>query len=240
MIKFEFPADRTDIALAIGQALLVIAGQPVAAVTHAVVESVCTDELIEDVRGQAQSGNALDAAAVADLQASEAANEVADNTPMKSAGSSKVDQKGVPFDPQMCADAAEPFYKSGKYKGQWKKKGGAHGPTQEAYDAWHAGQLVNATAPAANDTPDTAPDVDVSKVWSAPAAADTKPAPSNAGELFAWVAAAQAANHLVQADVDAAYTAVGLNVGQLFSAPPADQAQMVAALHGQLSAKVPA
>lgn len=61
----------------------------------------------------------------------------------KASGKS-VDEKGVGYDPEYCADAAKPFYSSGARKGQWKKRGGKSGPTEEAYDNWYADQLLGA------------------------------------------------------------------------------------------------
>ncbi len=240
-IKFEFPADRTDIALAIGQALVSLGGGASAVATgtaiHAAVESVCTNELIEEAQEQAQEANALDAAAVADLQATESAN-AAENAQASNPG--EVDQKGVAKDGKYCADAAEPFYKSGKYKGQWKKRGGANGPSQEEYDAWYAGELQKVTTPSTNTPAPTEEAFDVGSTWSAPAA-NTPAAPTNPGELFAWVAEMQTAQRLTQADIDQAYAANNLTVPQMFGCTDlAVQGQMVTALYNTLNAKVPA
>ncbi len=238
-IKFEFPADRTDIALAIGQALVSLGGGASAVATHHVVELEAGQaiEQIEAAQEQAQEANALDAAAVADLQATESTN-AAENAQASNPG--EVDQKGVAKDGKYCADAAEPFYKSGKYKGQWKKRGGANGPSQEAYDAWYAGELQKVTTPSTNTPAPAEEAFDVGSTWSAPAA-NTPAAPTNPGELFAWVAEMQTAQRLTQADIDQAYAANNLTVPQMFGCTDlAVQGQMVTALYNTLNAKVQA
>ena len=228
MIKIEFPSDRKDIALAIGHALTAI-GQGAALVNVPVGAPVQFTAPVDSQ--QAESAHiGLDQSAVNDYEG--------DKDVAPTAGdSSRVDEKGVAYNPQMCANAAKPFYASGKTKGQWKKKGGENGPTEAAYDAWYAEALAAVTTVTKTDAPQA--DVDVSKVWSAAAApANAGPkAPTNPGELFAWISEMQAGGRLTQFDVDAAYPANNLSGPQLWTADPATQALMVTALYDTLAIK---
>jgi hypothetical protein len=226
MIKIEFPSDRKDIALAIGQALMTI-GQGLALVNTPVPVGAPVQAAAPVGSQQAESAHiGLDQAAANEYEADED-----ENGPDVSSG--KVDEKGVPFNPQLCSKAAEPFYATGKEKGQWKCKKGM----RDQYDAWYAEAFAAVTTVTKTDAPQV--DVDVSKVWSATAApADTGPkAPSNTGELFAWIAEMQAAGRVAQADVDAAYGTNNLTGSQLWTADAATQALMVTALFDTLSIK---
>ena len=221
MIKIEFPSDRKDIALAIGQALTAI-GQATALVNNPFPEGA-------PIPIQKPQPHQVAAPDVEDEGDKDVAPTAGD--------SSRVDEKGVAYNPQMCANAAKPFYASGKTKGQWKKKGGENGPTEAAYDAWYAEALAAVTTVTKTDAPQA--DVDVSKVWSAAAApANAGPkAPTNPGELFAWISEMQAGGRLTQFDVDAAYPANNLSGPQLWTADPATQALMVTALYDTLAIK---
>ena len=225
MIKIEFPSDRKDIALAIGQALTAIGQGAALANTPAPAPAGVPPQIIAPVGSQP-----AEPVAVNDYEGDK------DVAPT-SGDSSRVDEKGVAYNPQMCANAAKPFYASGKTKGQWKKKGGENGPTEAEYDAWYAAALAAVTTVTKTDAPQA--DVDVSKVWNAAAApANAGPkAPTNPGELFAWISEMQAGGRLTQFDVDAAYPANNLSGSQLWTADPATQALMVEALYDTLAIK---
>lgn len=228
-IKIEFPADRKDIAMAVSRALAEIGGGG-KAIPAAEYESAA-DVCLPRITGAAVVVADLDADAGDDLEAPTTASR-----PL-------VDTKGVAYDAKFCANATKPFYASGKTKGQWKKRGGDSAPTEAEYDAWYAGELLK--APTATQTTVTEEkQVDVAATWQAAAqqqpAANTKPVPSNVGQLFQWVSEMQSAGHIAQADVDAAYAQTGINAGMLWGASPADQANMVAALYNTLNAKVSA
>jgi hypothetical protein len=222
MIKIEFPAHRKDIALAIGQALMSI-GQGASGATFASDPSTA-ERVIPLAAVTAQT---LDQAAVADYEADED-----ESGPDTSSGT--VDEKDVPFNPQLCSKAAEPFYASGKEKGQWKCKKGM----RAEYDVWYAEALAAVTTVTKTDAPQA--DVDVSKVWGAASAPDTAgpKAPTNAGEFFMWVSEMQAGGHLTEADIGAAWVFQNLDGAKLWGADAATQEQMVKALHGTLAAKV--
>jgi hypothetical protein len=230
MIKIEFPSDRKDIALAIGQALMSI-GQGASGATFASDPS--TAERVPSLSAavgsqQAESAHiGLDQAAVNDYEADE--DESGPDT-----SSGKVDLKGVPFNPQLCSSAAEPFYASGKEEGQWKPKKGM----REKYDLWYSEALAKVAPITSSDAPQA--DVDVSKVWGAASAPDTAgpKAPTNTGEFFMWVSEMQAGGHLTEADINAAWAFQKLDGPKLWGADAATQVQMVKALHGTLAAKV--
>lgn len=234
MIKIEFPDHRTDIALAIGQALVAIA------------QGTALSNSPAPTTAPATAAAQFDKAVTAGVVLEEDDGEQEDDANGAEPATGEVDQMGVPFNKKFCAKAAEPFYKSGKYSGQWKKRKGVE---QSDYDTWHDAEcaklidalpqrLTNAGPDAAN-TADEA--FDVGSTWSAPAAKTAgRAAPQNGGEFFAWVAEMQAAKHLTQADIDAAYPALNLSPNALWAADPATQAQMVGALYNNLVAKVPA
>lgn len=219
MIEIKFPANRADIALAIGQALMSIGTGNVRA--NAQLEHYAQGA------GQSHADVPLGSFGTAD-----AVTEEEDDAIDTGTASGKVDLKGVAYLASMCMDAKEPFYASGKNKGQWKKRKAV---SEADYDAWYAGELGKLTTNPAEE-----PKVDLGTVWQAPASQDAVKPPVNAGELFAYVSEMQTAKRLTQADVDAAYPAVNLTVQQLWTADPATQSQMVAALFAYLSSKATA
>lgn len=225
MIKIEFPAHRSDVALAIGQALLAIASGAPASVPTPVNKQL---EHYAQATGVDHSELPAGSFGVGDALA---ANDEDDDTGVPPAAG-KLDLKGVPYNEQMCSTAKEPFYASGKERGQWKCRKGAD---RAQYDAWYAAELGKLTSNPAEE-----PKVDLGSVWQAPANKDAVKPPVNAGELFAYISEMQTAKRLTQADVDAAYPAINLTVQQLWTADPTTQAQMVAALYAHLSAKATA
>lgn len=234
-IKFEFPADRKDIALAISKALAEIAGEDGAIVVRK-----------NTAAGATMSASEVTAATLEDDAPEKGEPSTATQGADGAHGATgtddgRVDAKGVPFDKDYCANAAKPFYTSGKNKGQWKKRGGENGPTEAEYDAWYRDELIKVTGTASTPANDE-PAFDAGQAWkpaAQEAAHEVKQAvPSNPGEFFAWVSEMQTAGHIVQADIDAAYPANNMDPGMLWGADPATQAAMVAALHKTLSAKV--
>lgn len=144
------------------------------------------------------------------------------------------DQHGVAFDANYCAQAKEPFYASGSRSGQWKKRKGVGDDT---YDAWYASQL--AKAPAATD-PDPAPEqVNTAGAFTPQAQQQQQQqpaAPQNTGDFMAWVAEKQAAGHLTQDAIQAAYAQAGIAITDLFPPNTDEQvAQRIGALYSQLS-----
>lgn len=208
MIKLEFDANNKAHAAALGRALLEIAG---AAVTASTVVKSETDTVAD----------------AATLSEEPAQNDVKDATPSEaSKGSAEVDEKGVAFNGDFCGRAKEPFYGTGKAKGQWKKKVGV---SQDDYDAWYAGELFGD-----GETDEEETEIDTAGAFGGQA--DTAPAVTDAGQLMGWIAEMQTAGKLQQTDVNAAYVMTGVQVQDLFQ--PATAADAVAKVYGVLSAKV--
>ncbi|MBT56147.1 MAG: hypothetical protein CMF72_22450 [Mameliella sp.] len=237
MIKIEFPADRKDIALAIGKALTEI-GQG-AVVAAAAVDSLssathvscdipgasttaCDDQLKEDhtpeeheaeeVPNDTKHSGALSAGATTGSGDGPANAGGASQTAQT--GGEKVDEKGVPFNAEVCSKAAIPFYGSGKKKGQWKKR---QGVDEDAYDEWYAEALLGANIaeeePADTAQNETTSDSNVAaNAFGANTqqAAPNENAPQDAGQLMKWVSEQQAAGNITQQQVTDAYTALQL------------------------------
>lgn len=249
MIKIEFPADRKDIALAIGQALVAI-GQGKALVNSpapttaaetpagAVEERVATPAP-EDVARE--TGPTVDEQAVADMGKPESrstATHVADaaqGAPGTNDGS-KLDEKGVPFNAEFCSKAAVPFYGSGKKKGQWKKR---QGVDEQAYDDWYADALfsdkIEEDEPAATETTSDS-NLAANAFGNQQAAAD-EAAPQDAGQLMKWVSEQQAAGNISQQQVTEAYTALQLPFDAVMN-PAYPVAQNCAAIYNHLKGQI--
>lgn len=153
-------------------------------------------------------------------------------------GAAKLDTKGVAFDANFCANAADPFYGSGQRAGQWKKRKGV---ADEAYDAWYEERLQD-LAPAGTLTVNTGDEggalvADTGAAFGATntAAANAPKAPTTAGEFMAWVSEKQAAQLLTQPAITAAYGFAGLAIADLFVADAAVVARNVGSLYAILS-----
>ena len=237
MIKIEFPANRPDIATAIGEALMKIGGTTARTVGMApelgapyaagTAWSVDTPER--------EAGQAAEHKHSTGTGATAAPLDSPDAELKPAAGDSqRRDMKGVAFDPTYCANAAEPFYGSGKEKGQWKAK---RGLTAGVYESWYASQLAG-LAPAASDedSGNTTPVQTGAAFGAATTSSITAPAPRSAGEFMAWVAEKQTAGLLAQETINAAYFNLGIRVQDLFPPTPDNVvANNIAALHGELS-----
>lgn len=149
----------------------------------------------------------------------------------------KVDLKGVPFDSAICANAKDPYYKTGPTAGQWKR---AKGVDVAAYDAWYAGQLAIVPSGTVTQEPAAAiAAVDTSSAFGPSGSATTQAAevaaaPADGGSLMIWISLKQNANLLTQNDVDQAYLTAGCDAGSLFG-PTA--VSSVASIYGILAAK---
>lgn len=235
MIKIEFPADRTDIALAMSKALADIAGCQVVErdQTLAEMEKDVGSALGDGVNPPVEFPNSMDADEADRLESltsgleEEGGLDEAAVEAMDPPTDVRLDEKGVPFNKELCANAAKPFYASGKERGQWKRRPGVD---QGAYDAWYAEALGLVPSVAGPE-----PTIDVQEAVS-PTASKV---PANGGEFFAWVSEMQTAGHLTQADLDAAYPAAGVDPQGVWTQPVELQKQMFAAVYGILSTKVP-
>jgi len=243
MIKIEFPADRPDIAAAIGRALSDIAK------LHSVdlpgdkpaPAEVGTKAHLSLVKQQAEEkplvpeeepiDTAVAFGTVSNIvtppveQAAVTPEHVPDSVPR--------DKKGVPFDIKYCAQAADPFYGTGKQAGQWKKRKGV---SEETYDAWYSNQLALVANATVTNTPEA--EVNTAIAFGSAAGAAVVPAPQTAGELMAWISEKQVAKLLNQSHLDAAFASTGAgNIGALFPPRTPDEiAQNVAKLYAALSA----
>lgn len=246
MIKIEFPADRKDIALAIGKALTEIgqgAVTPAAAVdsvsesaTPAAVPAeaeTTTTAAVEEEQAATESPNA-DSTSQAATQEQKAAGAHA------AGDSENVDEKGVPFNGEFCGKAAQPFYGSGKKKGQWKKR---QGVDEAAYDDWYAEALaaVAAAEPGQEQATETTSDGNIAASLFAAsdaqhAAADEN-APQDAGQLMKWVSEQQAAGNITQQQVTDAYTALQLPFDAVMN-PAYPVADNCAAIYNHLKGQI--
>jgi hypothetical protein len=204
-IKIEFPADRTDIALAIGQALITIgggvalSGGPVLKATVELDTSKAIEQIAEATQGASSTA--------CDDWFKTAEQHVADPTPEDKVReeSTEVDPKGVTFNAEFCAKAQDPYYASGKRKNQWKKRKGV---SEDDYDDWYADELF------ASKVEDVIPeDSDiVTNTFGNPnqQAAKDESAPQDAGQLMKWVSEQQAAGNISQQQVTDAYAILKL------------------------------
>jgi hypothetical protein len=260
MIKIEFPADRTDIAAAIGRALLDLGGAS-ALNTECPGDCGANSQQIADLDAAAAvtvTGEQFTTEQVADLAERVNADNIAigprpgsvfadptetilalgkdlDATGADNGTLPQVDGEGVAFHAAFCGISAKPFYETGKTSGQWKKR---RNVDQAAYDAWYAEQLAALGAAASVDT---AP-VDTAGAFPTTDTPPTEPAhthaPTTCGDFMGWASKKQAAELLTQDDITTAYATAGLVITDLF--PPngdAVIAERVAVLYNALVAK---
>jgi hypothetical protein len=204
-IKIEFPADRPDIAEAMGRALL--------AISHPLEVSGIKPE---ESAGEIEESEELQRIETAEHQKSLFGEGAPQATVGQLEPAAFLDEKGVVFNADFCGEAKEPFYASGVMKGQWKKK---RGVDQKDYDAWYQSAL-----PAANTAPPP----------PANGAPPPPPPPKNdtlsAGELIVFICENQAGGNLTQQDIDAAYEKVGVkDVKEIF-----DDEDLVLKLHATI------
>lgn len=228
MIKIEFPADRADIALAFSVALQQLASGTASGaaaplrntVASAVVDAgtpIAAATVVQTVAGQV------------DTQTGELVEE---ELPATINDLGRRDLKGVAFDERYCANAQDPFYSSGKEKGQWKAK---RGLAAGVYENWYAGQLATSAPAATDEDSDPTPIVQTGAAFGA-VPSTLAPAPQTAGEFMAWVAEKQTAGKLSQDAINNAYSSLGVRVQDLF--PPTPEhvvANNVRALHQHLA-----
>jgi hypothetical protein len=236
MIKIEFPANRSDIALAIGQALIAI-GQgdnenaerkigksPELGAGYAGWENVKANGISE-----AFSESFRAALATEDNRTEAAKTEERDNlyqhTPDPKPGETetrgdshgtyehlgdthpRVDLNFVVFDAKYCGEAAVPLYASGKRKGQWKKRKSVE---EADYDEWYAAQmLLNHEQEAPKDQPE--PNANATANAFKKSTVVEADAPKNFGELMAWFASQQTAGNYDAHHLEKAFIALKLS-----------------------------
>ena len=234
MIKIEFPADRKDIALAIGKALTEIgqgAVTPAAAVESHEHQHEA-EEVPNDTQPPATTSGSGDASANA-------------------AGGENLDKKGVPFNGEFCGKAAQPFYGGSRKKGQWKKR---HGVDEAAYDYWYSEALAaveaksRAAVEAAEPEPEPEPEHETTSdgniaasmfaaIDAQHAAADEN-TPRDAGQLMKWVSEQQAAGNITQQQVANAYTALQLPFDAIMNSAAYPVADNCVAIYNHLKGQI--
>lgn len=256
MIKIEFPADRKDIALAIGKALTEIGQGAVTAAAAVDSLSKAVEETpkpapvasAEEQATQTQTTSAQSAPTVTeevshtDPNASSADQSVTHEQKAEAAlaasDGAQVDEKGVPFNPELCGKAAIPFYGSGKKKGQWKKR---QGVDEDAYDEWYTEALLGARIEeepeeqATETTSDS--NVAANAFGSQQQAATDENVPQDAGQLMKWVSEQQAAGNITQQQVTDAYTALQLPFDAVMN-PAYPVADNCAAIYNHLKGRI--
>lgn len=153
-------------------------------------------------------------------------------------GAPQVDEKGVPFNAELCGKAAIPFYGSGKKKGQWKKR---QGVDEDAYDEWYAEALLGARIE--EDPEDQATETTSDSSVAAnffgeqQTAAAGEDVPQDAGQLMKWVSEQQAAGNITQQQVTDAYTALQLPFDAVMN-PAYPVADNCAAIYNHLKGQI--
>tara|TARA_R100001377_G_scaffold4294_2_gene2475 strand:- start:42 stop:842 length:801 start_codon:yes stop_codon:yes gene_type:complete len=264
-IKIEFPADRTDIALAIGQALTAI-GQG-----KALLNSPAPTTAAEDFKGQAaaeqnvadmmadegtahnaaQAGPTVEQEAEVDaaFEDSDIAGDTFGGKPEQStagpgadaaqgaaAASDNLDEKGVAFNGEFCSKAAQPFYGSGKKKGQWKKR---QGVDERAYDDWYADELFSGKIEDTSKGETTSDSNVAANTFGSnnQQAATDEATPKDAGQLMKWVSEQQAAGNITQQQVTDVYSQLQLPFDAVMN-PAYPVAQNCAAIYNHLKGQI--
>lgn len=213
MLKIVFNDNNKPLALALGRALTEYAaglpvgklgGEPVE--PEKILQAVAEDEL---ATLRAETTNSADPTAEADPTRGQPVEDGEEDparvAEAKADCTATRDSKGVRFNDNYCANAADPFYSSGKRAGQWKKK---RGVGDETYDTWYASCL---SVPAADvDSP-----VDAGAAFSSPEDSD-EGAPTTGGELMTWVSEQQVAGNISQADFRDACQAAGVGIHDIY------------------------
>lgn len=224
-IKIEFPADRYDVAAAMGKALLSLSGEAgdIRAALEKAESSGFTDKTVKEIWEEARTPKQDTSLGGV---AADAVEEDSPEVLTSATGAPRVDANGVAFSTIYCSSAKDPFYATGKSKGAWKKKKGV---TQEAYDNWYLGSRPAATTPV-----DDAP-IDASGVFSPTPSLFEDPTPKSVGELLKWTSEQQAAEKLTKEQIAAAYVQTGIEPLQLIGLEGAEQEQAVAVLYQALA-----
>ena len=220
IIKIEFPADRSDIAKVLGEALITISdhgGVKVETDRPDVHDTISYEQLTSDNAVDTSSAVSQDAGSDDHGQFNKDEIEEQDNL----VDPANTDTKGVPFNAEFCGKAAKPYYASGKRSGQWKKR---QGVDELVYDNWYAAELAKVT------TSDTSqgeqPSVNTGAAFGGQQQQQQggdvnagEVAPHDAGTLMAWVSEMQAAGRITQEQVNTAYQQAGVTMTDVFPGP---------------------
>jgi hypothetical protein len=252
MIKIEFPAGRSDIALAIGQALITIGQTSARRSEVGMPAELGAGYAGWETKAAGDTRNAEDAAWAA-LAAGDTRNvedaaaeraELYKYTAEPKAGETQTrgdsqgsyehvgetmeerreDENGVEFNAKYCGEAAIPFYASGKRKGQWKKRKSVE---EGVYDDWYANcseDIIATTAP--KDEPEPNPEKAANAFKKAPAATEDD-APSTFPELMTWFADQQAAGNYEAEHLEKAFQALNITTLDLVQDTTGDKVRAV-------------
>jgi hypothetical protein len=197
MIKIEFPAHRSDIALAIGRALISIGeGNDI----KDVKQDTRTDEAATEERAELYKHTPEPE--VGEVQTrgdSQGTYEHVGKTEER-----RVDEKLVVFNARYCGEAAVPFYASGKRKGQWKKRKSVE---EVDYDEWYALEQEN-DEPVQQENDEPLPDHDKAANAFKKAPVEQSDTPKDFPALMAWFANQQAAGNYEAQHLEAAFKAL--------------------------------
>ena len=210
MIKIEFPSHRSDIALAIGQALITIAQGERQEMKAPKVSAESTAEERAELYKHTPDPAPGETVIRADATGQHFEHTGKTDEPMEAVEEldepERTDENGVEFDAKYCANAADPFYATGKQKGQWKKRKGVD---EADYNAWYASQLQDAPEQLAKDEPEPQPEKAAAAFKKAPAVATD--APKNFPELMTWFAGQQAAGNYEAQHLEKAFRDLGIS-----------------------------
>lgn len=250
MFKIEFDPSNTALAAAIGRALteyaaggaeqkectpyertdmeLKTAGVQVNALKTAGTAAVQDGEKVKTDAASSATEPASTIDHSAEETAAGAAAQAGSDASNAHAGAGSVDEKGVTKDDDYCATAKVPFYGTGKRKGQWKKR---QGVDEDEYDEWYASELAKVVK---TETPQEETKVDTAAAFGKKQEPTNTAAgaPQNGGDFMTWISEQQNAGNITQADLDAAYYATGVQVGDLFGAAGGEA---VAKMYNELS-----
>jgi hypothetical protein len=223
MIKIEFPAHRSDIAVAIGRALLAI-GQTGGLDGGPVDVSPKTDTRSAETTSEERSELYKH---TPDPKPGETETRGDSHGLYEHVGKTEevmeevetiddVDEKFVVFDAKYCGAAMVPFYASGKRKGQWKKRKSVD---EVDYDKWYAAQLEQTIAPDLQEKDEPAPDPEkAANAFKKSPVVEVK-APENFGELMAWFSGQQTAGNYEAQHLERAFKALNLSTLDLVQDP---------------------
>ncbi len=220
MIKIEFPANNKKLAGVLGRALS----------EYSESGNTRKDDFGATITERENEGDAVNNTSELESEVEQALKDKAGVEGFSANPDSRVDNNGVSFNAEFCGEAKEPFYASGKNKGQWKKRKGVE---EIDYNQWYldVSKIID-TKPDTRQT-DT---LDTSGAFGGQKqATEDKQVPKDCGEFMGWVSAQQAAGHLNQHDITDAYAKLKLQVTDLF--PPNDSAtvgERVRNLHAML------
>lgn len=221
MLKIEFDAENKLLAQVIGLALCNYSKGVIAA--PEVINTASSTTETEKAALQQEAADTIEELAGSTATTSGRLSAGAD-----SSATPELDEKGVAFNGQFCGKAAQPFYGSGKRKGQWKKRKGV---SDDAYDEWYATELLGSNI--VEEVEEVADEpINTAGAFGGGNNTPAATAPSNAGELAAYISEKQTAGLMGQNEVLQAYNMAGYEFKDLFD--PSKEPTVAAAVHAAI------